>query len=459
MSPFLKFPKNFLWGAATSSYQIEGGWDADGKGPSIWDTFTRVPGTIEDGSSGDIACDHYYRWQEDIDVMRYLGLRAYRFSVSWPRVLPQGRGKPNQAGLDFYGRLVDGLLEAGITPFLTLYHWDLPQALQDEGGWTSRTTAEAFAEYADLMSSRLGDRVKHWSTHNEPPVIAWLGHQMGIFAPGVKDTDAALHAAHHILLSHGLAVPVIRANIADAEVGIVVDVHHHEPASESEHDRTAAKLNFNRYSGWFLEPLYGRPYPQDVLDFYTREGMISPAAMEVVLPGDMETIAVPTDFLGLNYYSRTIARSTEVPEEENAPQIVVPAPSEERTEMDWEVVPDGLYQVLKMLQREYAPAKIYITENGASYSDGPAADGAVHDRRRTEYLRMHFAAANRALGEGVPLAGYFVWSLMDNFEWSRGYKQRFGIVWVDYETQQRIPKDSALWYRQVIENNGLEAGS
>lgn len=448
MSTHLEFPPNFLWGAATAAYQIEGAWNEGGKGESIWDRFSHTPGRIIDGSNGDVACDHYHRWPEDVALMKDLGLGAYRFSIAWPRVLPEGRGRVNQVGLDFYSRLVDGLLEAGITPFVTLYHWDLPQALQDAGGWPNRETVEAFVEYAGVVSTALGDRVRNWITHNEPWCISILSHQIGEHAPGWRDPYAALRAAHHVLLSHGRAVPVIRANSPNAEVGITLNFEWIDAACASEADARAAREADGRFNRWFLDPIYGRHYPADVVAGYEP---ILPNGLDFVQPGDLEQMAVPIDFLGVNYYTRRVARDENAAD--NLPQEIFA--NRPRTEMDWEEYPEGLYKLLNRLHFEYGPRKLYITENGVSYSDGPDANGRIADIRRLNYLRDHFAAAHAAIGNGVPLAGYFVWSLMDNFEWARGYLQRFGIIWVDYETQQRLPKDSALWYRRVSADNGF----
>ncbi|NJN54962.1 MAG: beta-glucosidase [Anaerolineae bacterium] len=440
------FPHNFIWGAATSSYQIEGGWNEDGKSESIWDRFTHTPGKIEDKSTGDVACDHYHRWPQDVAMMRSLNLQAYRFSIAWPRILPDGVGRVNQKGLDFYGRLVDGLLETGITPFVTLYHWDLPQILQDKGGWPERFIVDAFVEYTDVLSRHLGDRVKNWITHNEPWVAAFLGYQIGEHAPGLHDRTAALQAAHHLLLSHGRAVPIIRANSPGAEVGMVLNTTHVYPASPSDADYQMGRWQDGWINRWFMDPLYGRHYPADMVAAFNIP------ELEFVQPGDMDTIAVQTDFLGINYYTRSVPRNETAPH--NLPRTIDPSINE-HTEMGWEVYPDGLYGVLTRLDSDYRVPKIYITENGASYSDGPDSNGRITDTRRLEYIRDHLLACHRAMQNGVPLAGYFGWSLMDNFEWAKGYLQRFGLVWVDYESQQRIPKDSALWYRDVIARRAI----
>jgi beta-glucosidase len=450
------FPNNFIWGTATSSYQIEGAANEDGRGESIWDRFSKTPGKVNDGSNGDVACDHYHRYREDIALMKDLGVKAYRFSIAWPRILPNGRGEVVAKGLDFYDKVVDALLEAGIEPFVTLYHWDLPQVLQDEGGWANRTTALAFAEYARIVAARLGDRVKKWITHNEPWCASLLSHQIGIHAPGIKDYRTALSASHHLLLSHGMAVPIVRECSKGAEVGITLNLTPTVPASRSAHDIDFARHYDGYFNRWFLDPLYGRHYPADMIADYIEGGYLPREGLTDVLPGDLKIIATPCDFLGVNYYNRSVVRSKSIPEEENLPRTEHLAPREEWTEMGWEVYPDGLRQILSRVHLEYGPAKLYVTENGASYSDGPDANGRVNDEKRRRFLRDHFIAARRAMDAGAPLAGYFVWSLLDNFEWERGYTQRFGIVWVDYTTQQRIPKDSALWYKRVITEGAVD---
>lgn len=445
-----QFPANFLWGTATSSYQIEGAWQEDGKGESIWDRFSHTPGKIVDGTTGDAACDHYHRYRDDVALMTSLGLQAYRFSISWPRILPAGRGQVNEKGLDFYGRLVDTLLEANITPFATLYHWDLPQALEDQGGWPARASVEAFVAYADVATRYLGDRVKHWITFNEPFVSAFVGYQYAHHAPGLADAGAALRSAHHHLLAHGRAVPVIRQNAPDAEVGMTLNISLPMPASPSAADLARSRHGDGHVNRWFLDPLYGRHYPADMVAYYRQQ---YGETFDFVQDGDFEEMAVLTDFLGVNYYTRHVMRDEDAPD--NLPQTEFES-TENRTEMDWEVYPEGMYWTLNRLHFDYQPGKFYITENGASYSDGPDENGRVRDVRRQTYLRDHFAAAQRAIHNGVPLAGYFVWSFLDNFEWGHGYRQRFGLVWVDYETQERILKDSALWYKQVIAQNGLK---
>jgi len=446
MSLNASFPDGFGWGAATSAYQIEGAWDEDAKGESIWDRFCHTAGRIANGDTGDVACDHYHRWREDVGLMRELGLTAYRFSMSWPRVLPEGRGRMNPKGLDFYSKLVDELLAASIEPFVTLYHWDLPQALQDRGGWPARPVVEAFVEYADLMTQALGDRVKHWITLNEPFVSAVVGYLEGRHAPGHSSLGEALAAAHHLLLAHGRAVPVVRHNVPGARVGIALNLTGQTPASPSIADRAAAWQADGVLNRWFLDPISARGYPADIVAYYAHP-------MEFVQAEDLEAIAVPLDFLGVNYYARNIVRSTKVAEAENAPRTVLP--NQNRTEMGWEVCPEGLYDILGRLHSDYRFPALYVTENGAAYRDEVGPDGSVHDPDRVVYLKEHLKAAARAIAAGVPLRGYFVWSLLDNFEWGHGYSKRFGLVYVDYPTQRRVLKSSAHWYSRVIDAHGV----
>jgi len=447
-----RFPDSFLWGSATSSFQIEGAATADGRGVSIWDTFSRQPGKVLGGDTGDVACDHFHRYADDVQLMKQLGLQAYRFSVAWPRVLPFGTGTPVAAGLDFYSRLVDALLEVGIEPWITLYHWDLPQALQDRGGWPQRSTVDAFVNYADVVARHLGDRVTHWITHNEPWCAAVLGYQNGLHAPGWNEPAAALAAAHHLLLSHGRAVPVIRSHSKGAQVGITLNVAPAEPASPSAADAAATERMDAHFNRWYFEPLIGKGYPEVGIADHREQGIVGPGPLPFIEPGDMEQIAVEIDFLGINYYSRAVVRCDRVSDEDNAPRTIPEAPAERKTDIGWEVWPDGLYAILRRLGDEM-PVPIYITENGAAYSTGPGPDGEVHDTRRVAYLAGHIDACWRAIEDGVDLRGYFVWSLMDNFEWQEGYSQRFGVVWVDFETQQRTPKDSAWFFRDVVAAN------
>jgi beta-glucosidase len=458
MTQKIVFPEEFIWGAATAAYQIEGAWNIDGKGESIWDRFAHTPGKIKDGDTGDVACDHYYRWNKDIDLMEQIGLKAYRFSISWPRVLPDGRGTVNEQGLDFYDQLVDRLMEVGIEPFVTLYHWDLPQALQDEGGWLERSTAHAFEKYAEVVSRRLGDRVKHWITHNEPAVVTLIGHLEGKHPPGPVDLSTALCAGHHLLLSHGWAIPILRQFSLGSEVGIALNINHLVPASPSPADFHANRNTDGLWTRWFLEPLFGRHYPADILVDETHSRRMVEHALRFVHRGDMRTISTRMDFIGLNYYTRNVIRSQAISEERNLPPSVIQPPIDDTqwTEMSWEIYPRGLFHVLCRLYFEYQVPRIYITENGASFSDMPDRSGRIRDARRINYLRDHLVAAHLAIQAGVPLKGYFVWSLMDNFEWAHGCSQRFGIIWVDFKTQERLLKDSALWYSKVIAENGFD---
>jgi beta-glucosidase len=452
----VSFPKGFVWGGATSSYQIEGATNEDGRGESIWDRFAKTPGKVADGSGGDVACDHYHRWREDIALMKGLGLAAYRFSVAWPRVLPLGRGSVNERGLDFYSRLVDGLLAAGIVPYVTLYHWDLPQTLQDAGGgWVNRETADAFVEYADVVSRRLGDRVKHWITHNEPWCASVVSFKKGVHAPGWTNLGASIAASHHLLLSHGAAVPVVRRNSPGAEVGITVNMSPFHPASSSPEDADAARHEDGEMNRWFLDPIYRGQYPADMIADYVADGHLPEGGLACVRTGDLKTIAAPTDFIGVNYYNRGVIRSDRIPDAQNRARTVFEAPESERTSMGWEVYPSGLFEVLLRVHLDYRVPKIYVTENGAAYPHAPDAAKRVADRPRVEFLRRHLVEAQRAIAAGAPLAGYFAWSVMDNFEWERGYTQRFGLVWVDYPTQERIVKDSGRWYRRAIEENAV----
>lgn len=453
---FLKFPAGFTWGVATSSYQIEGAWQADGKGESIWDRFTHTPGHIEDNSNGDVACDHYHLWPKDVALMKSMGMQAYRFSIAWPRILPQGRGQVNQAGLDFYSRLVDGLLDAGIEPYATLYHWELPQALQDEGGWPVRSVAEAFVEYAEAVSRHLGDRVKNWATHNEPWCTSFLCYQIGEQAPGLRNEwTQAIWAAHHVLLSHGWAVPVIRRNSPEAKVGIVLNYVPAYPASGSPADAAAAQRHDGYFNRWFLDPIYGHGYPADTVAGYRALGYIPVDDLPFVQPGDLEAIAVATDFLGVNYYNRALTRDANAPDNLPATERL----RDEVTDMGWEVFPEGLFATLDRIYQDYRPGEMYVTENGASYADPPDSTGRINDVRRLRYFQTHLAECHRAIEAGVPLAGYFAWSLMDNFEWAKGYLQRFGLVWVDFDSQQRTVKESGHWYTNVIAHNGFAVGA
>ncbi len=431
------FPSDFVWGAATAAYQIEGAVHEDGRGESVWDRFCATPGKVRGGDTGDVACDFYHRYSDDIRLMKELGIDAFRFSIAWPRVLPEGRGAVNQAGLDFYDRLVDELLANGIEPFATLFHWDSPQALEDEGGWSQRSTAEAFAEYAETVANRLGDRVRHWITHNEPWVYAWIGHAWGLHAPGRTSEADAVAVAHHLLLSHGWAVEAIRRASSDARVGITLNLAQIYPATDTPEDEAAAYRRDGEDNRWFLDPIFRGSYPADLLD---RNELVAPHVRD----GDLATASVPIDFLGINNYSRFIVAAGA-----DGPRTVA-NPDAEHTDMGWEVYPDGLHDVLVRVARDYEPAAIYITENGAAFPDVRVHDGGVHDVERTAYLESYVGAVGRAIAGGAPVKGYFVWSLLDNFEWAFGYCRRFGIVYIDFPTLERVPKDSFYWYRDLI---------
>ena len=431
----MAFPREFVWGAATAAFQIEGATHADGRGESIWDRFCRTPGKVANGDTGDEACDHYHRWPEDIELMSRLGLDAYRFSIAWPRVQPDGRGPANRNGLDFYRRLVEGLLEREITPLATLYHWDLPQPLQDQGGWASRDVVERFAEYAQLVFDGLGDLVDAWVTHNEPWVTSFLGYGYGVKAPGVTDWPAALAAAHHVLLSHGRAARAFRSS-NEGELGITLDLTHvsGEPGA-------ARRLDGHR-NRWFLDAVLRGSYPVDMIELY--EERVGP--LDFVHDGDLHEIAAPIDFLGVNFYQPAVAHPGEGPLAVDESRADGP-----RTAMGWTVEPSSLTTLLLRLQRDYGGVPFVITENGASFDDPPVDGNAVvEDPDRVAYLRDHIAAVELAVGEGVDVRGYYVWSLLDNFEWEHGYDSRFGIVAVDFANQRRIPKRSALWYRDLI---------
>ena len=445
-----RFPSGFGWGVAASAYQIEGAAREDGRGMSIWDTFSREPGRVIDGQSGDVATDHYHRWQEDLDLMAGLGVSAYRFSVAWPRILPDGRGKPNERGLDFYERLVDGLLARNIRPYLNLFHWDLPQELQDEGGWADPRIVGWFADYAAVLAGRLGDRVGDWLTMNEPQVMAFHGHVTGEHAPGLRDWPTGLLAAHHSIGAHAAAAAAIRGAAPQARIGIALDINHAVPASASEADRLATERWRATRHAWFLDPMHGRGYPALGLDWHRGAGHLADINLD-------ELPAAPRlDFVGLNYYCReTIVAD---PSEPFAARVVPPAGSQ-LTDMGWEVAADGLREVLLWLWREYSPPEIIVSENGAAFPEELLPDGSVADPLRRAYLAAHIEATAEALEAGVPVGGYHVWSLLDNFEWSRGYGMRFGIVRVEYETQRRTIKDSGHWYHALIAAHGARAES
>ena len=461
------FPPGFVWGTATASYQIEGAVAEGGRTPSIWDTFSHTPGKVLGADTGDLADDHYHRFAEDVAIMRTLGLTSYRFSIAWPRVTPQvtpaALGPVNAAGIDFYSRLVDELLAAGITPAATLYHWDLPQALEDAGGWTSRATAERFGEYAEVVAERLGDRIRTFITLNEPWCSAYLGYGSGVHAPGRTDAADVLAAVHHLNLAHGLAAAGVRRAAPDADIALTLNLAAVRAASDSPADVDAARRIDGLQNRVFLDPTLRGAYPADVL-----ADTASVSDWTFVQDGDLTLINQPMDALGLNYYTPTVVRAHDSSRGESdgrgdeAPNpwpagedIEFPQQPGPQTDMGWSIDPQGMYDLLMRLAREVPGLDLYVTENGAAYPDVVSADGAVHDPERIDYLQQHLAAVWRALQEGANVRGYYLWSLLDNFEWSYGYSKRFGIVHVGYSTQRRTIKDSGRWYAAVIARNGL----
>ncbi|MGM0498773.1 MAG: GH1 family beta-glucosidase [Bacillota bacterium] len=447
----LIFPEDFEWGAATASYQIEGAANEDGKGESIWDRFSHQKGNIKNNDTGDAACDHYHRYQEDVKLMKKIGLDTYRFSIAWPRIMPAGSGKINQKGIDFYKSLIDELLTAGIKPAATLYHWDLPQKLQDKGGWENRDTAKYFNQYAQLMYKELGDLVPRWITHNEPFVVSMVANLWGEHAPGYKDRKKALQVAHNLLLSHGMAVKSFRESGIEGEVGITLNLAPVYANSENKKDQIAKDYSDAFNNRWFLDPIFKGKYPEKLMALYQQK-FDNPFEIKT---GDLEIISSNIDFLGINYYSRALV---EYDEAKLLNFKTIKTKNSDYTAMNWEVYPQGLTDLLLRLDAEYTKKPIFITENGAAYNDQIAEDGSVHDKKRVDYLEKHFQAAHQAIEKGVNLAGYYVWSLMDNFEWAYGYSKRFGIIYIDYDNgQNRILKDSAKMYSQVIENNYIKA--
>lgn len=435
------FPKEFLWGCATSAFQIEGAAHADDRVESIWDRFCAQPGHVRDGSNAEQASDHYHRWAEDLDIAKTLGLNAYRFSIAWPRIFSENSAKPNQNGLDFYSRLIDGQLERGLQPWATLYHWDLPQALQEKGGWNQRDTVYAYLEYVDTVTRHLGDRVKHWITHNEPWCTAMHGHLDGIHAPGLRDLKTALQVSHHVLLSHGLAIPIIRQNAPQAKVGIALSLHPLRAASDSLEDIAATRRHDGLRNRWFLDPLHDRGYPADT--WHTCGD-----AVPDMQPDDLRHIATLTDFLGINYYFPEVI--AHAPEAYPMQTRLVHLPDKERTAFGWEVAPQGMADLLRRVKRDYATAPIYITENGATYEDIVEADGSIKDEKRRDFYIRHLSVLKKLVAEGLDIRGYFAWSLIDNFEWAEGYQRRFGLVHVDFETQKRTIKASGKWYAAFL---------
>lgn len=437
--------QDFLWGTATAAYQIEGGYNVDGKGPSIWDTFAHTPGKVERGETGDGACDHYRLWEHDVDMMARLGLQAYRFSLAWARIIPEGRGPLNPTGMDFYDRLVDALLARHIVPFVTLYHWDLPQVLQDKGGWRNRDTAHSMQDYANAVTVRLGDRVQHWLTLNEPYISTQYGYVEGIHAPGLRDFANYFPVTHHQLLAHGLALEAIRANVKDAQAGLAFSLAEIQPATDRDEDEGAARQADALQNGAYLDTTLRGRYPTLL------EPFIPP---DLIQSGDLDIISQPTDIIGVNYYMRLLVKARR--NKALPGYTVAPWPRGPRTEMGWEIYPEGLGTWLRRIARDYPDHAIYITENGAAFPDQRGANDTINDPQRIAYLRAHIQTALDAKAAGVPLRGYFVWSLLDNFEWSFGYRPRFGLIGVDFATQERTLKASAQWYAKLIATGGLD---
>ncbi|HEY9683345.1 MAG TPA: GH1 family beta-glucosidase [Oculatellaceae cyanobacterium] len=431
------FPRGFVWGTATASYQIEGACDADGKGRSIWDTFTHTPGKIHKDEVGDVACDHYNRYVEDVALMQHLNCKAYRFSISWPRIFPNGHGQINPKGLEFYDRLVDEMMQRGIEPYITLYHWDLPQALQEKGGWANRDTAGYFADYSAAVVKRLGDRVSHWITLNEPWASAHCGNVLGEHAPGLKDKRLGLAVAHHLLVGHGLALSAIRGSDSRAEVGIALNLYPTATDSQSPEALKSAEDDWNRNGRWFLDPIFRGCYPPII---YEENGADAVPAQ----PNDFALIGQKIDFLGINYYFRHL---------HNENGRVEKVPGSEHTDMGWEVHAPSLRDLLNRINADYKLPPIYITENGCALQDHLTETEHVHDNKRIKFIHDHLVELRRAMRDGVVVRGYFVWSLMDNFEWSFGTSKRFGLVYVDFKTQRRYVKDSGFWFAKVVQRN------
>lgn len=444
MEKKLQFPDGFYWGTATAAYQIEGAWNEDGRGESIWDRFAHTPGKIKNGDTGDVACDHYHRWPQDIALMKEIGSNAYRFSISWTRIQPDGTGPANSKGIDFYNRLVDGLLEQGIEPFVTLYHWDLPQALEDKGGWLNRDTIQRFADYTAPVYRALGDRVKYWATINEPNIVALVGYLIGEHAPGMKDMNAFTQVFHHLLLAHGEAFRVGRSLVPKAKIGVVPAVYHTFPLTDSAADKAAAAMHWEKSVGSVLDPILKGRYPDFVMnspDMFTEPERLAE---------DLKQIFVPIDFLGINHYSSSFVKAGSDGEPE---EVDTGRP---KTDRGWTIVPEGFREMLLTVKERYGDRPVYIMENGASYGNGVEADGQVHDKERIAYHRSYLQALHQAIQQGVDVRGYFIWTLMDNFEWAEGFQSRFGLIHTDFATQKRTIKDSGKFYREVALANALK---
>ena len=443
----IEFPKSMKWGAATAAYQIEGAADKGGRAPSIWDTFSHTPGNVKNGDNGDYACDSYHKYEEDVQLLKELGVDVYRFSISWPRVIPHGKGEVNPEGVAYYQRLIDSLLENGIEPMITLYHWDLPQTLQDQGGWENRDTVEAFQEYAKAMYEAFGDQVKNWITINEPWCASFLSNYLGVHAPGKQDLQAAVDVSHHLLLAHGKAVEAFREMVPDGEIGYAPNADWLEPFSSAEEDHEACRREMQGKVEWFMDPVFKGSYPELLQSIFAENN-----AYLKVEEGDMETISQPIDFMGINYYSGSIARYKEGSGLFEVEPIWV---DYDKTDIGWPVYSEGFYKLLTYIHQQYGEVPIYITENGACYNH-EVENGIVNDQPRIDYLKKHLTALHRAMKSGVPIKGYILWSLLDNFEWAEGYSKRFGAVHVNYRTFERTKKESYYWYQQTVHNNWFE---
>ncbi|MDK2809480.1 MAG: beta-glucosidase [Petroclostridium sp.] len=446
----ITFPKDFLWGVATASYQIEGAWKEDGKGESIWDRFSHIPKKVANGDTGDVACDHYHLYPEDVKLLKELGVKTYRLSISWPRIFPEGKGQPNEKGMEFYKNLIKLLVENDIKPAVTLYHWDLPQKLQDIGGWANREVVDYYEQYARYVFKELGDLVPIWITHNEPWVVSFIGNWEGRHAPGITDFSTALQVSHHLLLSHGKAVRAYREMGFEGEIGITLNLVpvYPDPSSHNEEDAAAAIRRDGFQNRWFLDPVFKGRYPADMINWYSKKVVVP-----VITQEDLDIISTPVDFLGINYYAPGYIKADPDAWPLELKHVFT---GKDRTAMGWEIYPEGLYDLLVRLHKDYNGIKIMVTENGAAFNDIVNREGKVEDDNRLDFLYKHFIQAYRAIQDGVNLTGYYVWSFMDNFEWAEGYAKRFGITYVDYKTQKRIIKKSGHWYKEVIKNNGFE---
>lgn len=443
----IQFPQDFKWGAATAAYQIEGAFNEDGRGLSIWDTFSHTPGKVFNGDNGNVACDSYHRFQEDIHLIKELGISVYRFSISWPRIFPNGRGEINPKGLEYYHTVVDSLLKNGIEPFCTLYHWDLPEVLQRQGGWDNRETIDAFVAYAELMFREFSGIIKYWMTFNEPWCISFLSNFLGIHAPGNQDLQLAVNVAHHLHVAHGKTVKKFRELRVDGQIGFAPNVIWAEPFSNRPEDIEACRRNTGWFVDWFFDPVFKGTYPQYMIDCFEKLGVRVP-----IWAGDMEIISQPIDMVGINYYTGEVGRFKQ---DEGMFEYESVDMGWDKTDIGWYIYPDGFYKVLCYIQEKYGFLPIYITENGACYNDEPQ-EGKVKDKRRIEYLQKHLIQVNRAIESGIPVKGYLTWSLMDNFEWAEGYSKRFGLIHVDFNTLVRTKKDSYLWYKEIVSNNFIQ---